>query len=652
MKTLGDPRPWPPELCDEVRQYIETYNWSSTHEPALDDLQAILEELDGWLADQRSYATNSRTIEWDSLLEDLDAACALIGKSLRALLPTLADLRKQLHNKLGLEPATRAHLRSVLEQLRSEARHPDAAAAAFDDLVEAVRDESTPTALITGRLDLLDSIMRFSGHALAPNSRTLSGILNNDTFEVTGARHYLDNAPMVTWREARENPDAGLTETERLDLLRRVLKNPPPPGHHIVWVFYGNARVSNRWRLPIGACEFFDGPALLGALEEVDRALAAGEEYPGDRHPFNTVPPELQGNDAMPPHGRRENDWPDDEEHWVAVRVDLGADNYPNALQAARDQADAILVLATLDNPNGTSWIPLTGYKGYLDGRPNGGSVPFRRDHEAKCLVADHTDDWLDANQTTLGAHLIAGDPDGHAVVQAARVLTSSLQGSADVRLLEAVRVIESEASALQVHWKEVLTDYLNPAQALFETRVAAFYALQAIGSDDELYEALPHLRTVGTDFISDGGTRIDVAGAFKKLPTVLSDLPEHNRSARRVREVAADLATPVSVAAAVLRTQDHAARMTRRLHRMRNSLTHAGPRQAHLLQTSADFATPKARHAVGVTVHALLDGKPVPTALTEFKDAYAKHIPEISAAVDAYTALFPPAEEPSEGTA
>jgi len=648
VKTLGDPRPWPPELCDEVRQYIETYNWSSTHELALDDLQAILEELDGWLADQRLYTANQTRIkEWDSLLEDLDAACALIGDNLRALLPTLATLRKQLHDKLGLEPATRAQLRPVLEQLLTEARHPDAAAAAFDDLVEAVRDQSTPTALITGRVDLLDGIMRFSGHALAPNSRTLSGILNNDTFEIAGALHYLDNRPMVTWREAREDPDAGLTETERLDLLRRVLKNPPPPGHHIVWVFYGNARVRNRWRLPIGACEFFDGPALIGALEEVDRTLAAGEEYPGDRHPFNTVPEELQGDDSMSPHGRRATDWPDDEEHWVAVRVDLGTDNYPNALQAARDQADALLVLAALDNPNGTSWIPLIGFKGYLDGRPNGGSVPFSRENEVKWLNADHTDDWLDANQTTLGAHLIAGDPHGHAVVQAARTLTSTLQASTEVRLLEAVRVIESEASALRVnHWKEVLTQYLNPAQALFDTRVAAFYALQALGSDDELYEALPHLRTVGTDFITDGGTRIDLAGAVKKLPAILSDLPENNRSARRVREVAADLATPASVAAAVLRSQEQAARMTHRLHRMRNSLTHAGPRQSHLLQTSADFATPKARHAVGVSVRALLDGKPVPAALTQFKDAYAEHIRKIPAAVDAYAALFPPAEE------
>jgi hypothetical protein len=49
----------------------------------VDDLSAILDELAGWLADERSYGRDSRRREWASLIEDAQAAFDLFGDNLR-----------------------------------------------------------------------------------------------------------------------------------------------------------------------------------------------------------------------------------------------------------------------------------------------------------------------------------------------------------------------------------------------------------------------------------------------------------------------------------------------------------------------------------------------------------------------------------------
>lgn len=635
VKTISSPRPWPPEACDEIRQNLTRYGWSKKRRAVVDALHAITDELGGWLADERSYERETRRQEWASLIEDVNAADDLIGVNLRALLPTFPTLLAQLHDRLGPDRGARDALVPVLEQVLAEVQHQDAPAAAFDDVVSAVRDLGTLPEVIAGRVDVLDSVLQFAGRSLFDTTRALSGILNNDALEVATVRHILQCGPLPDVRTARNEPDAGLSEDERVALARRWLGQPPPPAHHVVWLFYGNARAGG-WRFEVGPCEFFEGSALLGVFEDVDRARAAGEEYPGDRDAYNTPPVELQVEGARGEYLRKSDAWPTDE-NWVAVRVDLGRAYFPDVVQAARDQVQALIALAAFDR-NGTSWVPITGYKCFQNGEEAGSSYPFARVDSEKWVITDHTHSWLQEHGDELGTHLIAG-PEGHAVVQAAAALATTPDTSPSVRLLEAVRVIETQASILGIHWKDVINDYINPADALFHAKTVAYRAVERVSGSDELRG----LQRLADEFITHDGSRmtINVAAATDRLPTVAVELPDYNRDARYVREVAADLATPAAVADLISRTLDQDARMVRRLHRVRNSLTHGGPVNAVVLESAAEFVAPKAKHITGVALRALLNGAPAEDALTDHRKASNDRVAAVSAATDICEALY-----------
>lgn len=105
---------------------------------------------------------------------------------------------------------------------------------------------------------------------------------------------------------------------------------------------------------------------------------------------------------------------------------------------------------------------------------------------------------------------------------------------------------------------------------------------------------------------------------------------------------VADDLATPASIAAFVQRERELDLRLLRRVHRVRNSLTHGGPSHPTIVRISSAFITGKAKHVTGVNVRALLDGEPLTTTLQNYKAEMTKWIADIATAADTTAALFP----------
>ena len=652
MKRLGSPGPWPPEVCDELRQHLERYGWAHLPASVIDDLHDLLGELDGWLADERSYTTRrDRHDEWASIIDDVAVAWNQAGGRLKPVMPSMPALLARLHPKLGLETTERAALRDVLEQVRAEARHAEASVAAFDDLVEAVKDPSCRTEVITRRVDVLDSILRFADRSLAEVTKTLTGILNNDTWYIAVARHLLDGDALPNGPIPEEEEDAGLSEAERIELGRRWVAYLPTPAHHVVWVFYGSARVGG-WRFSVGPCEFFPGSALLASMAEVDEVRGQGGEYPGARDPFNTPPEELLGDDGWGPWLRRADHWPDKDD-WVAVRVDLGVGTFPDVVATARDQAEAVIALAAFGE-DGTTWTPLTGYKAFRDGEQAGNSAPFREvEADRRWVEADHTDRWLRRNAEQLGTHVLSG-PDAHAVVQAATALNAGSSASPPVQILEAVRIIETQASVLKVYWKDLIKTHVIPGNALSDAKWAAFNAISELSGRYELYAELPDIHRLIDEFhepAEDGLTLFKVGKAFDRLADLVTSLPTYHRTARRIRDLAADLATPTDAAACIDRHRRLDARLVDRAARVRHSLTHGGPTNPGVLRTTADFIVPKAKHLTGATLRALLDGKPPADGPNEHRahvDAWLARFPNTATTSEAL--YGPPPTEDAEG--
>lgn len=646
MKTLGSPRPWPPEVCDELRHQLSRYSWSRRNTPAVDDLFAIVEELDGWLRDNRPYsARNARKTEWASLKEDVEASFALLGEALGALVPSAVPLLGGLHDDLGPRKSERDVLLSVLAQVRSELYNPDAPGAAFTDLVTAIQDPTTRSNVIEGKVDMIDAVLRFTGRALGASSSNLRGILNNDATYVNHALHLLDGQELSKTSELED--DAGLSEEQRVALAGRWVGYQPGPEHHVVWLFYTHARIGG-WRFPVGTCEFFNGPALLSALGEVDQVRDAGGTYPGDRPEFNTPPAELIADNESGKYLREGLEWPDGE-HWVAVRVDLGTSAFYDVVEAARDQVRALIALAAFDLKT-TSWTELSGHKDFIDGSEAGSSAPFEElNADRKWVVADHTDDWLREHQTDLGTYITSNaamlhTPEVNAVITAATAFANTTNGAPALALLEAVRVIETQASVLHIHWKELVNQYATPANALLRAQIGAAKTIEAIANDDELRDQLPHLHDLPDEFntYEDRRRVTNMATALARLPEVVDQLPTYNLACRKLRHTANDLATPATIAAFIDRETAFDQRLLRRVHRVRNSLTHGGPWHPTIVRTTSAFIKGKAKHVTNVNVRALLDGQPLTETLRKYRGETAGWIADLANADNITAALFP----------
>lgn len=452
---------------------------------------------------------------------------------------------------------------------------------------------------------------------------------------------------VATPRTASRPTRTPASEEERFELARRFVGHSHERKHHVVWVFYGNARIGG-WRLPVGSCEFFNGPTLMEAFARIDAILDSGGSYSRLLREFHHLPTELIGDEELGKYIRGALKWPS-EEAWVAVRVDLGVGPFYDMVETAREQVRALLALAVFDVGQ-TSWTELTGYRHFADGAEGGSSMPFKQvGFERRWVAADRTHSWLHDNRAELAARVTANpamlrSPEVQAVVTATSVFTAIAEATPALTLLESVRVIETQASVLGIHWKDLVDQYATPGNALRRAQIGAAQAIEAIAYNDELRVQLPHLHELPDEFnhYRNGQRVVDMSIAHDRLPHVVGQLPTYNSACRKLRHAADDLATPASIAAFVQRERDLDLRLLRRVHRVRNSLTHGGPSHPTIVRTSSAFITGKAKHVTGVNVRALLDGEPLTTTLQKYSAEMTKWIADIATAADTTAALFP----------
>jgi hypothetical protein len=606
MRVLGAPRDWPPSPEEELALLISrratdlTLNRVTDENPSLD---VALDELARWLADPRPYDPRHHDRPWQSMSADVRHVIATRGPRMRAATPSLSELDDVLTTpKLGGNLAARHRCSGLLPTVQSELG--DAVSAAFDDLVQTVRDAAASPERLSARLRILESAIEVDGRSLRSEGRLLAGVLDNAAMDVAVAGHYLHDTPLPSVTELSNRDSAGLPAAERIALCHALLQDERPAGRQVVWLVYGNARCAESWRIELGPITFFDGPALLGAVDAV---------RDGNSGPRAYLPAELWSEVELSDPQHRQYTWPGDVDQWVAVRVDLGDRRLADPVRTAWEQVDALVQVAGFHG-NGTSWERFSGYQVVVDGQGRGSS-PFGppRDHR---LLMDHTDEQLLRLAPRLADRLPVTDPLLAELLRVSALVHDREESADPTTLLQDVRAIELVASRCDVSWQRLLTDYQAVSTVRRRTVLDVFNAVWTIAGSHELtshVEGMPSPSELQRAIPGDHRRyelRIDVA--FEALLDLARRLPTHHAASRRIRSLARHLADTDALRRWIDGSvADYQGRVNR-LKRCRDALTHGGPISLDVAATVQPFANREAQAVVATALEAVLEGRTV----------------------------------------
>jgi hypothetical protein len=366
------------------------------------NLLLMLNEVDAWLADKRSYDKRPRTTDWQSMILDLNSAATGRGSRLRSLTPSVDSLVQALHDRIGTDCEARTAALRLSHLAREELKTEGAATAGFDDLLQSLK-RSEPRSMLTiqRRLQSLNATLQAADKPTASLAWMVAGIAANSAWDVASAAHILDGVEMPGVVHSSANEHAGLTLDERIDLSRRLMQYVSPPGNRVVWLAYGNATLESLSRIDCGPATFFNGRTLLGQFAMIAECKKRGQplsQRSVDGRALDTLPPELL-DEQFGEHVRDPQQWPR-EDHWVAVRVDLGDRPSSTGTQAAVDVAESLINAAALEIGE-SSWQRLQGSSHFVDGKFRGGGhffAPGKRDR----IGSDNTGDALEVLSKSL----------------------------------------------------------------------------------------------------------------------------------------------------------------------------------------------------------------------------------------------------------
>ncbi len=637
MRPWGTPRPWPPEADQELARLLSRRRSDAVRGvlPAIGPtLTDALNECDAWLADPRDYDRRQHQRAWTSMARDMREILEGRGPHLLARIPALASLQTELgHPSLGADWGARERCRTFTTQGRHELALPDAAVAAFDDLVDAVRAPETPYDLVEVRRSIFEAALESADRSFAAEAGLLAGVLDDAALEVRVAQHELEGATMGPPPDAAAS--AGLPFEARLDLCRRLLRRTGTPGHHVVWLAYDRARIRVTWMLEMGPVTFFDWSAVVGALESLAEPHAAS-------HLQEVLPPELLGESdgVLADMWLRQSETTDMRE-WVVVRVDLGTGLYADPLGIAQRQLDAVVQLAGFHG-GGTSWRRIEGYCHLIDGVTRQWSP--RGSADDRDSWNDHTGEVLDDLVPDLANHLPVTDGRLLELLDAAGVVEAHSRDYADpTTLLNDVRVIELLAARCDTGWAAHLKTTFADGWARDRALNEVYGAVAGLNGHLELRE-FPGMPDAGQLLErvpgQPGRVRVRYDVALAAASALAGALPAHAPGARRLRQLAARTSSPERLRSWIdSMVAEYGCRVDR-LARCRNSLAHGGPVNLRVAATVKQFANRQAARTTSTGLWAALRGEAIDQAHADLRARDGAWKDRIGAAASVAVAL------------
>ncbi len=114
--------------------------------------------------------------------------------------------------------------------------------AAWLDIADACRDPDTPYETIAARRDLFWQLIRAADRNALELGRALAGVLDDHAMDVMAVQMQLGDIPSPGPNGSPKPGElAGLSETDRMDLGRRILNAATILAHHVVWVAFDRA---------------------------------------------------------------------------------------------------------------------------------------------------------------------------------------------------------------------------------------------------------------------------------------------------------------------------------------------------------------------------------------------------------------------------
>lgn len=630
---LNSARDWPPPYTQELATALRSVPQFPEREHNKDadyTLGMAIAELGEWLP--ALPEDKPTTADRESLADDLDVAILSRGQEVRSrtcAAELLAAEHEQIAQASNSAPVSPSAAIAQLDELKAQLAESDTVVAAFDDLQTAVEASTSTRQEIQSCLTVLTCTLELAGHLPAQVCRFISEIVDDQQREIELAHQILDGAAFTE----PENVDvqAGLLVDDRLALARRYLRRPSESGHHIVWLAFERARLSEPWRDTVGPVDFFDGPTLLEKMKATDSVAG---ELPGE---LTSPAPGLEWDRTWPVQ-------PDDVELWVAARVDLGTGNFADPVGQATDHVNAIVQLARF-NRGGSTWEQLEGHIYFVDGRWRTinpfGHRPPELDLKAR---QDTTAGQFQRLAVRVEPHLPITDPRFRRLLVVLRDINESSSSDQPELLLGDVRAIEFVSRQCGTRkWTEFMIEHTSVSHAWNSAVQELFNAVHAVFWDFTLdvTEGRHDLLDRIEKHKPDGTVTRDYAATFDLVDYLLQGAPTHHPTLRRLRDVQRHIQSPTSIQAWVEELEADYRRRVARTRRLRNGLTHSGAARVDLLRTVRNLINVKARNLAQLALDAILAKKDISTSVTTWRDEFENWKSEIASAPDPKHALI-----------
>jgi hypothetical protein len=605
---------------DGISDALEEARRRATRYPALAEPGVVLSELEAWLEDERQWASGY-SHQWTSLLDDLGASHAGLGKHLQAHMRAgnlaagwqeLSALRGMLKGKRrggGPDPVVRRRLMQLAVPLRAALLEVDALLAAWQDLCES---STTPEAQARARN--LATLLGEAGHDPEETPKELEQVLADSAARVAALRG--EPVTFGSWTERAE-----ASEKERLELCRQLLSKPSVVGDVVIWLRYLLAPLE-----PGTIIKVSEGVSIYAQRTLREAWIADDQER---------LPPELRNGErphnlatmARLPDEEEEEEgtelWKDPDEGrppHALIRIDLGRVPFAEAQALARETAELLVSLAVLHGADPSIWLLTGDYASFRDGKASGASFTappvfeptFEQD---SAMRSDRLPFVLSQWAEKLGPHLPLTRPDLRRAAQLAYWMRRAQESWEPGRLVLYDRVFEQVAGwAGFTELDRFLEDCLRPSWPLNRIRneITNCWSTAhsaATGPFEELSEQswkeitdLPEVEYVPRE---DGGWEVNLKGVLLRLGFILKRLEPESALHERIVRLRERTASPKATQTWLKELDDDFVALRTRTRRLRNALVHGGP----VGEDAARSVLPFAEWLATDALHTALDG-------------------------------------------
>ncbi|MFE0137224.1 hypothetical protein ACFWY6_37555 [Streptomyces sp. NPDC059037] len=567
-------------------------------------MDAAAREMPAWTKDKRRYVRAHHHAAWESAIEDLQQCIKECGTDLANFLSAettvlITSLQECLSDP---DDPKREPLHHQLSDLLEKITETGALLACWQDLVRACGKSDYSMSRITKTRDASWGVAHHSGHNTRELQGILSGVLIDDLNEKYRALTLLgeSTAGMPQSIQERINRKAGMSDTDRKALCQRIVSSPPRVANHVVWLIYDSAQI-NGDVVEIGPVEFHHGPTLRRRFNEGNTA---------------EISDELTGY-------RNQKYWPEDS-NFVLARVNLGSLATSDAPGAARKQAMAVLLTASLDTGGkGKAWRDTGSHIHTMDG-----SVVSEKFFRTSATPATSFDlsslaYGIDNAAGTLSPHLPLVDESLNDLLQALNVWDQAKNLDGTSAILLNVRTIELVSSydagldwfhfcnrRFRANWirNEML---LNLRRGLYD---ATLFNESLTGESRDRVRQMMETVFQG----ENGSAHCDDKAGLSVLNQVASEYSGNDLVGYRLNSLAKQYSSAHQLSAYRRTLNARWEHALRRIQRARNALTHGGPVTEDISGSVSVFSRKLAGRALGYSLRAMIEGKEISQAMDD----------------------------------